>query len=150
MKTRTPWREKLERVTEPKIVPVPPKWRKRFGDGTMAIPRGADVDAVMRKVRKGRVITQSQIRAELARIYGVDHACPLVTGIMVRIAAEASEEQAFAGAKRVTPWWRVVRDDGSLLEKCPGGPAEQKRRLEAEGLRVEARGKRLRVAALIK
>jgi alkylated DNA nucleotide flippase Atl1 len=111
----------------------------------MAIPRGVDVDELIRKVPKGRVITQTAIRAELARRYGVDHACPLCTGIFVRIAAEAAEEDAAAGRKRVTPWWRVVRDNGALLEKCPGGPGEQRRRLEAEGHRFSKKGKSYRL-----
>ena len=143
--SRTRWRDKLAKEQEPKIIPVPPKWRSRYGDGTMLIPRPLDVDALIRKVPKGRLLAQSNMRAELARDGGADHACPLCTGIFVRIAAEAAEEAAADGVKRITPWWRVVRDDGTLLEKCPGGGTEQRRRLEEEGHRIEGKGKRLRV-----
>lgn len=71
-------------------------------------------------------------------------ACPLCTGIFVRIAAEAAEEDRRAGRKRITPYWRVIRDDGSLNEKCPGGPAAQAVKLRMEGHQLEAgRGKKL-------
>ncbi len=50
------WRQKLEREhpSHGKIVPIPPRMQKRFGTGTMVIPRPLDVDAVMRKARQGK------------------------------------------------------------------------------------------------
>ncbi len=136
--SRTPWREKLEKpkVQLPKIVRVPPMWQKRFGKGTMAIAHPLDVDALIRKVRKGKLVTQTQLRQRLARKYKVDHACPLTTGIFVRIAAEAAEEDRRGGKSRITPYWRVVRDDGGLNEKFPGGPPAQARRLRSEGFSI--------------
>jgi alkylated DNA nucleotide flippase Atl1 len=116
----------------------------------MVIPRGLDVETLIRKVPKGRLLTQGALREQLARDHGTDHACPLVTGIFVRIVAEAAEEDRLAGRTRITPWWRVVRDDGTLLEKCPGGQQEQKRRLEAEGHRIDTARKRYKVSGLLK
>ena len=114
MRTRKSWREKLERLQEPRLVAVPEKMAKRLGKGTMLIPRPLDVDALMRKIRKGKLATQSLMRERLARDFGADVTYPITTGIFVRIAAEAAEEQWRAGKKRVTPYWRVVRDDGSF------------------------------------
>src|ERR1700728_5254835 len=45
-------------------------------------------------------------------------------------------EDIKAEKSRVTPYRRVVRDDGRLLEKLPGGPSEQARHLEAEGREI--------------
>lgn len=135
--SRVPWREKLERVQEPKIVAIPPKMQKRFGTGTMLIPRPLDVDALIRKVRKGKLVTQSQIRDALARTHQADVTCPITTGIFVRISAEAAEEDRRAGKKRITPYWRVVRDDGGLIEKLPGGVEAQAGRLKGEGHFIE-------------
>ena len=117
---------------------VPEKMVKRLGKGTMLIPRPLDVDALMRKIKKGKLATQSLMREKLARDFGADVTCPITTGIFVRIAAEAAEEQWRAGKKRVTPYWRVVRDDGSLNPKLPGGAAAQAARLKYEGHRIEA------------
>ena len=140
--SRVPWREKLEqpKVKLPKIVRVPAKWQKRFGSGTMVIARPLDVDALIRTVKRGKLVTQTQLRARLARKYRVDHTCPLTTGIFVRIIAEAAEEDRRTGKSHVTPYWRVVRDDGSLNEKLPGGPPAQARHLRAEGFSI-AKGK---------
>lgn len=35
--SRIPWRVNLEKLQESRLVPVPPKWRKRFGTGTMTM-----------------------------------------------------------------------------------------------------------------
>ena len=135
--SRTAWREKLEREDHSKIIQIPPKMVKRFGRGTMLIPKPLDVDALIRKIGKGSLITASQIRARLARDNKADVTCPITTGIFIRIAAEAAEEDLRNGKKRVTPYWRVVRDDGSLMEKLPGGVKAQAQRLEDEGHMIE-------------
>jgi len=121
MKTRTPWREKMNRPA--KVVEISPAMQKRFGRGKMLIPCPLDVDALMRTVRRGRLVTQSQIREQLARVHKADVACPITTGIFVRIAAEAAEEDLRLGKSRVTPYWRVVRDDGTLNPKLKGQAA---------------------------
>jgi hypothetical protein len=120
--SRTSWREKLERQQEARIVNIPPKMQRHLGKGTMVIPRPLDVDALIRKV--------------LAKRSRVDVACPLTTGIFIRIAAEAAEEQRRAGTKAVTPYWRVLSSQGGLNPKFPGGIAAQRRRLSAEGHRI--------------
>ena len=138
------WRQKLEREhpNHGKLVPVPERWQKRFGQGMMVIPRPLDVDATIRRVRKGKLLTQSRLRQHLAEMSDAACACPLTTGIFVRIVAEAAEEDLGAGKKRVAPYWRLIRDDGKLLEKLPGGPAAQASRLSEEGFTLEpGRGK---------
>ena len=141
MKTRKSWREKLERAQEAKVVAIPPKMQKQLGKGTMLIPKPLDVDALIRKVPRGKVITLTQIREKLARAAGADVTCAMVAGMFVRISAEAAAEDIRAGKSRVTPYWRVVRDDGLLLEKLPGGPAVQAEHLEAEGRVIHREGK---------
>ena len=132
MKTRTSFREKLHKPQAPKIVPVPLKMQKTCGTGTMLIPRPLDVDALIREVPRGRVITMGELRNRLARDAGADTACPLCVGIFVSIAAEAAEEDRAAGRKRITPYWRVVRNDGSMNPKFSGGAEAQRGRLQNE------------------
>ena len=144
MKTRTSWREKLEKEQEPKIVDIPPKMVKRLGTGKMLIPRPLDVDVLIRKVEKGKLVTQSQIRERLAKDFGVDVSCPITTGIFVRISAEAAEEDLRAGKKEITPYWRVVKPDGGLNPKFPGGVEAQAVRLRGEGHTIlRGEGKKL-------
>jgi len=139
------WRQKLEdsHPNHGKVVPLSPVMRKRLGGGSkMLIPRPLDVDTAIRKVPKGRLITTAQLREELARDSTADCTCPLTTGLFIRIVAETAEEDLRAGKKRITPYWRTIRDDGKLLEKLPGGVEAQAAKLRAEGLVVEpGRGK---------
>jgi alkylated DNA nucleotide flippase Atl1 len=143
------WRGKLEEdhPNHGKILPVPPRMRKSLGTGTMVIPRPLDVDSIMRSVKRGRLMTQSQLRERLARKSGADHACPLTTGIFVRIVAEAAEENSRTGKKRITPYWRTIKDDGSLNERLPGGVNAQAAKLRAEGFTCQpaTRGRRIKV-----
>jgi len=145
MKTRKSWREKLHTDQEAKVVVIPQKMRNRFGplrpDATILIPRPLDVDALIRRVPRGKLVTQGQLRERLARDGGADVACPITTGIFVRIVAEAAEESAREGKSRIAPYSRVVRDDGRLLEKLPGGPAAQAERLAGEGHQIDDSGK---------
>jgi alkylated DNA nucleotide flippase Atl1 len=138
------FREKLADAKDfPRVQLLTGGMKRRFGPGTIVLPAPWEVDALMRQVRKGRVTTINEIRAHLARRHGATIACPIVTGIHARIAAGAAGEAEAEGARRVTPYWRTLKAGGELNEKYPGGLAAQRRRLEAEGLRVEARGRRL-------
>ena len=76
----TPWREKLTRQQEAKIVAIPPRMQPRFGKGKMVIPKPLEVDALIRRVPKGKVATVFQLREELAKRSKVDVACPSVHG----------------------------------------------------------------------
>jgi hypothetical protein len=89
--------------------------------------------------------TVSELRRKLAADFKADVTCPLTTGIFVRIAAEAAEEDREQGRKRITPYWRVVKDDGSFNPKFPGGVIQQTRTLKAEGFEVSINGKRPRL-----
>jgi len=141
--SRTRWREKLEKPQEPKVVQIPPKM-SRFGKGTMLIPTPMLVDELIRKVPKGKLITSSELRRKLASDFATNVTCPLTTGIFVRIAAEAAEEDRTNGKRRLTPYWRVVKDDGGLNPKYPGGVDAQARNLRAEGFTVTRKGQKPR------
>ncbi len=126
-------REKLEREGLPKVVDDP------RGRGRLLIPRPLDIDALMRRVQRGKLATVDQIRERLAIDAQADLTCPLTTGIFLRIAAEAAEEDASRGEADITPYWRVIKGDGSLNEKLPGGVEGQASRLRDEGHLIEPR-----------
>ena len=138
-KSRTSWRAKLEKPREARLVAVPAKM-SRFGSGMMLIPTPKLVDELIRRIPKGKLATVSELRRKLAADFKAGVTCPLTTGIFVRIAAEAAEEDREQGRKRITPYWRVVKDDGSFNPKLPGGVAQQTRTLRAEGFEVSTSG----------
>ena len=148
MKTRKSFRERLaDSKGLPRVEEIPPQLATRWGvTGTMVIPAPREVDAVMRRVPRGRLITINQIRAVLARKHGVTTACPITTGIFASIAARAAGEDEAEERRRVTPYWRTLKGSGELNPKYPGGLAEQKKRLRAEGHEIVSRGKRAFVA----
>jgi hypothetical protein len=131
MAKRKTWREKLEADQKRKVVDNP------RGGGTLLIPRPLDVDALVRKVQTGKLVIVDQIRRRLAKDYGSDSTCPLCTGIFLRIAAEVAEEDLTNGATEITPYWRVVKADGGLNEKFPGGVDAQATHLKEEGHTIE-------------
>ncbi len=138
------FREKLADAKDfPRVQPLTGGMKRQFGPGTIVLPAPREVDQLMRQVRKGRLTTINEIRALLAHRHGATVACPIVTGIHARIAAGAAGEAEARGSSRVTPYWRTLKAGGQLNEKYPGGLSRQRRRLEAEGLRVVARGRRL-------
>lgn len=136
--------ERLERSKPIKIVRVLPEGVRNWAPpgGSMVVANPKEVDAVMRRVPAGCLTTLDNIRAHLAAAHGTSIACPVSTAIFINIAARAAEEMRGAGAPSVTPWWRVLRSDGSLNAKYPGGIRLQRALLEAEGVTVEARGRR--------
>jgi len=144
MKKKRSFREKLQDEKDfPRVQPLAGGMKRRYGPGTILLPAPSEVEALMRKVPKGRVTTINRIRERLAERHGATVACPIVTGIHARIAAGAAGENEAEGKKRVTPYWRTLKAAGEINAKYPGGLPGQRRRLEAEGLEVIARGKRL-------
>jgi hypothetical protein len=140
------WREKLADDKDlPKVGKIEGKMTTRWGTGTMVIPTPREVDAIMKLVPKGKLITINEIRAILGRKHSANVCCPITTGIFAWIAAHAAEEGIAAGEKKVTPYWRTLKSGGELNPKYPGGPEAIKQRLEAEGHRVIQKGKRFLV-----
>ena len=138
MSRRKSWREKLADSKDlPRVEDYSRKKGSRFTPGTYVIPAPIEVDEVMRKVPRGKLITISEIRQLLAIKHRAEFGCPTTTGIFSWIAAHAAE-----GKKRITPYWRTLKVKGELNPKYPGGIENLKSRLEAEGHRVVQKRKR--------
>jgi alkylated DNA nucleotide flippase Atl1 len=147
MKPKKSWREKLaDDKGLPKVCEVTGKLTKRWGEGTFVIPAPREVDALMKQVPRGRVVTINELRAALAKKHRTDFACPLTTGIFSWIAAHAAAEAEAEGAKRVTPYWRTLKTCGEINPKYPGGAEGVAKRLRAEGHKILRKGKRAFVA----
>ncbi len=144
MKPRKSWQEKLaDNKGLPKVAEVTGKMSRRWGEGTMVVPAPMEVDALMKQVPKGKLATINELRAALATRHHVNFACPMTTGIFCWIAANAAEEAAHAGAKRITPYWRTLKSGGEINPKYPGGVEAVAKQLRAEGHQLMQRGKRV-------
>jgi len=140
------WKEKLEGDKDfPKILELEenfPCWRAlnklgaNEGDSVVLAP-GREIYDLMKIVPEGKLQTLNKLCEKLASKYGVDYCCTLTTGIYVNIAANASEEM-----NDFLPYWRTIKNDGSLNPKYPGGMETQKNRLEEEGLHLIKKGRK--------
>jgi hypothetical protein len=146
MKPRKSWKEKLlDSKDLPKVGVISDKQEKRWGKGTVVVPAPIEVDAIMKNVPKGKIITINQIRKKVAKQHHATIACPMTTGIFSWIAANAAEEDVKAG-KRATPYWRTLKEGGVINEKYPGGIEKQAILLEKEGHKIINKGSKWIVA----
>jgi hypothetical protein len=147
MAKKRSWREKLADSKDfPKVAEIDCTKTKRWGEGTFVIPAPLEVDAAMKKIRRGKLTTIDAIRKALAKKHGATIACPITTGIFAWIAAHAADEDETDGRKRFTPYWRTLKTGGELNPKYPGGIKNVRARLAAEGHRVVQKGNRYLVA----
>ncbi len=116
------------------------KWGAKQKDSVVIAP-ALEVDAIMRDVPKGKLITIYEICAMLAKKHHVKFCCSLTTGIFITIAAHAAEEAKQNGEKTITPYWRTIKALGVLNPKFPGGDIAQKKLLEDEGFIIIKKGK---------
>jgi len=132
-------REKLECDNGlPKIKPAPAIW----GGGKMVIAHPTEFDSLIKKVRKGKLVTLDELREAMAKKHKADICCPMTAGIFVNLSAATAEEDRELGKKRVTPYWRCLKKNGELNSKFPGGTKSHKKHLEEEGHEVIQKGKR--------
>lgn len=67
MKLKISWRGKLRDSKDlPKVAPITGKMSTRWGTGTVVIPAPMEVDEIMRKIPKGKLVTVNEIREALA------------------------------------------------------------------------------------
>lgn len=137
------WQEKLADSKDlPKVVKLTAAQQKKWGYKTMAIPSPKEVDAIMKRVPAGKLITINRIREKIAKKHKAEVGCPITTGIFSWIAANASEEALAEGKKTINPYWRTLKEGGVINEKYPGGIEKQATLLEAEGHQVVQKGKK--------
>lgn len=121
--------------------------KERFADleaGTsVLIPSPQDIEGVIEDLAPAETLTLTELRQQLAQRHGTDGACPVMTGMNLRIVADLALEAIDAGHdpaeasglvagdegdsdegdSEVVPFWKVVEPTSSLASKLPGGPA---------------------------
>jgi len=144
------WAEKLNDAKGlPKVGRITGKmagrWGSKEGD-TLVVPAPLEVDALMKKVPRGKLVTINELRIALARQHDTTMACPITTGIFAWIVAHAAEEARAGGSRKITPYWRTLKAGGEINPKYPGGIPAIRKLLAAEGHKVVRKGARSFVA----
>jgi 6-O-methylguanine DNA methyltransferase, DNA binding domain len=107
------------------LVNIPSDQQRRFGTGgKMLKPSLASVGHAVSEVRRGTVLSITELRQRLANTHGAQTTCPFLTKRALMAIAEDPNATA--------PYWRIVRANGAMIEYFPGGAAVQARRLKAE------------------
>jgi hypothetical protein len=119
MSVRKSWGEKLQQCKAPKIVILEKAWGGMLAGDKMYISSPRELDAAIRLLPSGEVMSIAELRHLLADEHGCAGTCHLTTSMFIRIAAEAAREQLDAGASPadVTPFWRVVAPGSPLAKK---------------------------------
>ncbi|MBI5060695.1 MAG: hypothetical protein HZB67_00095 [Candidatus Aenigmarchaeota archaeon] len=92
------WQEKLADSKDlPKVVKITGTMSEKWGKGTVAVPAPKEVDEIMKKVPKGKLITINSIREIVAKRHHATIGCPITTGIFAWIAANAAEDMLREG-----------------------------------------------------
>jgi hypothetical protein len=137
------WREKLaDDKGLPRVETITEKMSTQWGTGTIVIPAPVEVDEIMKRVRKGKLITVNEIRNILAKNHGATIGCPITTGIFAMIAAHVAHEEMEEGKTRVMPYWKTLKSGGEINPKYPGGIKDQRKRSKSEGHKVIQKGKK--------
>jgi len=93
----------------PKVETITEKMSKRWGTGTVVIPAPTEVEALMQKVPKDKLVTINELRESLAKKHQATISCPITTGIFAWVAAYAAEERRRDGSQDITPYWRTLK-----------------------------------------
>jgi hypothetical protein len=113
---------------------------KGFADippgSTMLIATAKIVDDYIREIPIGKEVTLQTMRKDLAVQYQADYSCPVVSGILLRIVAEASYEQYSKGKplSKVTPFWRMIDEKSTIGKKVSFGSEFIKAQRKKEGI----------------
>ena len=124
------WNEKMEEANAKGNI------RKQTDKGMMYISTPSEISTIIKKVPKGKLTTTKLMAEELSKKHKADFTCPLTTGIFTSIVANAAEEEIEKGKKRVSPYWRVVKDRGYLYDKYLGQKSNQPKHLKGEGFKI--------------
>lgn len=102
---------------------------EKYGGSKMYFAPPIGYDKVMKKIPYGKVTTVGKIREYFAELGGADFTEPITAGIFISIAAWASYQRS----NDETFYWRILKVEGELNAKYPGGVEAQKEQLEKEG-----------------
>src|SRR5512137_1782454 len=80
------------------------------------------VDDYARTLPAGRTVDAPTLRRALAGKHRAEHACPVTTGLSLRVVAERAWLRLGRRETDVTPFWRVVAPDSDLAGKLACAP----------------------------
>lgn len=83
------WTDKLRDDKPHQVKPAPVNIAGMKKGQMMLVPSARIVDAFIRRLPKGRLLNTRALRLRLARRYRAEVTCPITTGFILRMLAEA-------------------------------------------------------------
>ena len=85
----------------------------------MLLPSTQQIDTYIRNMPEGETIELKDLRLALASDMGAEMSCPVVTGLHLRVVAEAAYEELTQGKSlsEITPIWRAIGPKAKTLKK---------------------------------
>ena len=136
MAKKKTFRDKINEFRE-KIHDITPEWEEKLGKGKILIPSAIDIERLINQTKKGELLTNDTIREQLAKEKNVQITAAIPTGVYLKYIALAAEEEKKWGKSNITPYWRVLKPNGSINTKFPISVEEQVKLLEKEGHKLE-------------
>jgi hypothetical protein len=116
------------------IVDIPPNRVRYFGTtGKMLLPSPATIAALIQRIPAHKLITTDLLRQRLTDQFEVEGTCPITTQKSLQVVAYDVVTQV--------PYWRVIRQNGNLMAKFPGGVESHAALLRQEGFTIDTAGK---------
>lgn len=133
---RRSWSEKFACDKPHDVKPCPKDFADIKAGQRMLLTTARDVAAAIRAIPRGQELDMRALRANLARTFGAETACPVVTGIHLRTVAEMAGEQLEAGmpARDVVPVWRAMPAGAPIWKRIETGREKLAAQRRAEGL----------------
>jgi hypothetical protein len=135
---RRSWAEKFADPRPHEVKPCPKDFADIRRGQLMLLTTPRDVADVIRKIPRGQELDMRALRAQLARAFKADTACPVVAGIHLRTVAEYAAEQLNHGVApgATVPVWRAMPIGSPLWKRIESGRAELAAQRKSEGLPI--------------
>lgn len=104
----------------------------------MLIATPTIVDDYVRHIPKGTATSLQQMRKDLAAEYHAAYACPITSGLFLRIVAEKAYEEYQQGKplNEIAPFWRIIDLKSNTAKRLSFGTDFLIAQREKEGLPI--------------
>ena len=120
-KVGTDWETRFDCGREPEVKLLEKAFAGIPAGSRMLVVTPRAVDAVVAEIPSGAVVGAAALRQLLASRHAAEYACPVTTGIALRVVAERAYLRMQAGVGMVTPFWRAIDPDSDLAGKLACG-----------------------------
>jgi len=100
-------------MKQPVIIDIPEKMEKFFGrKGKMLHPELFMVEALVRLIPLGKIVTIDTLANKMAKDFGADISCPMRTGNAIK---KIIEKFSSGNSNDNIPYWRIVKKDRMII-----------------------------------